>query len=52
MNKMSQDKLFMIILVSVFAAGVSFLGALKFSNIGATHAEGGHVASAAPEGHH
>jgi hypothetical protein len=57
MNKMSQDKLFMIILVSVFAAGLTFLGALKFSNIGAEgHAEAGHggqpVAAAHGEGGH
>jgi hypothetical protein len=42
MNKMSQDKLFMIILVSVFAAGATFLGALKFTNVaGESHAAGG-----------
>jgi hypothetical protein len=57
MNKMSQDKLFMIILVSVFAAGLTFLGALKFSNIGGeSHAEGGHgaapVAAAGAEAGH
>lgn len=34
MNKMSQDKMFLIILVCVFAAGMTFLGALRMSDIG------------------
>lgn len=47
MNKMSQDKMFVIILVSVFAAAATFLGALTMSGIGAKHGEGGHGAPTA-----
>ncbi|MCC6809913.1 MAG: hypothetical protein IT381_20965 [Deltaproteobacteria bacterium] len=46
MNKMSQDKMFLIILVSVFAAAGTFLGALTMSGIAGKHEKPGATAHA------
>jgi hypothetical protein len=52
MNKISQDKMFLIILVATFAAGATFLGALTMSGIGGSGKHGeapaAHAAAEAP----
>ena len=39
MNKVSSDKLFVFILVGVFAVGIGLLTALRFAEVGDSHAK-------------
>lgn len=57
MNKMSQDKMFVIILVSCFAAAATFIGALTMTGAPGKHGEehaptAAAAAAAAPGEHH